>query len=92
MGDYDEAMLEFCRQVPKVELHAHLNGSIREATIRCGSARVNACAFYHYEASCTLNLVIYNRTEYGGISLLVVKAAISKAALSQQHPCGSAGS
>uniref|UniRef100_A0A7S1SV45 Adenosine deaminase domain-containing protein n=1 Tax=Tetraselmis chuii TaxID=63592 RepID=A0A7S1SV45_9CHLO len=27
-------MLEFCRQLPKVELHAHLNGSIRGATIR----------------------------------------------------------
>lgn len=27
-------LLVFCRSLPKVELHAHLNGSVREATIR----------------------------------------------------------
>jgi len=31
---YSAEMLAFCRQLPKVELHAHLNGSIRPATIR----------------------------------------------------------
>ncbi|KAL4419191.1 hypothetical protein ABPG77_007781 [Micractinium sp. CCAP 211/92] len=31
---YSEAQLAFCRALPKVELHAHLNGSIRESTIR----------------------------------------------------------
>ncbi|GAQ87811.1 Adenosine deaminase [Klebsormidium nitens] len=29
-----EKWLPFCKQLPKVELHAHLNGSIRDATIR----------------------------------------------------------
>ena len=28
--------LAFCRALPKVELHAHLNGCIRDSTIRCG--------------------------------------------------------
>lgn len=32
---YDEEMLAFCRAMPKVELHAHLNGCIRDSTIRC---------------------------------------------------------
>eukprot|EP00854_Cymbomonas_tetramitiformis_P015280 gene15280-18077_t len=27
-------MLEFCQALPKIELHAHLNGSIRNSTIR----------------------------------------------------------
>lgn len=31
---YSEGQLRFCRQLPKVELHAHLNGSIRDSTIR----------------------------------------------------------
>ncbi len=31
---YSEAQLAFCRALPMVELHAHLNGSIRESTIR----------------------------------------------------------
>lgn len=31
---YSEEQLAFCRSLPKVELHAHLNGSIRDATIR----------------------------------------------------------
>ena len=66
MVDYDEAMLQFCTQLPKFELHAHLNGSIRDVTIRCGSARVTICAFFHYEASRTLNLVLYNWTECEG--------------------------
>lgn len=29
----DDALLQFCKSVPKVELHAHLNGSIRDTTI-----------------------------------------------------------
>ena len=31
---YAEEQLRFCRQLPKIELHAHLNGSIRDSTIR----------------------------------------------------------
>ena len=27
------ALLAFCRRLPKVELHAHLNGSLRESTL-----------------------------------------------------------
>ena len=27
------SLKEFCQQVPKVELHAHLSGSVREKTI-----------------------------------------------------------
>jgi hypothetical protein len=29
--------LPFCQLLPKVELHAHLNGCVRSSTIRCGS-------------------------------------------------------
>lgn len=29
----DAALLAFCQRLPKVELHAHLNGSIRERTL-----------------------------------------------------------
>ena len=36
---YTEETLRFCQALPKVELHAHLNGSIRDATIRHGRAR-----------------------------------------------------
>ncbi|KAL4425320.1 hypothetical protein ABPG75_009336 [Micractinium tetrahymenae] len=31
---FSEAQLAFCRALPKIELHAHLNGSIRDSTIR----------------------------------------------------------
>lgn len=31
---YTQEQLDFCRALPKVELHAHLNGSIRDSTIR----------------------------------------------------------
>ncbi|GAO52288.1 Metallo-dependent hydrolase [Saitoella complicata NRRL Y-17804] len=31
---YTEAQLAFCRLVPKIELHAHLNGSVRLSTLR----------------------------------------------------------
>jgi len=37
-GAGSAAMAEFCCRLPKVELHAHLNGSIRDTTIRCTSA------------------------------------------------------
>lgn len=30
----DSELLEFCKGLPKVELHAHLNGSLRDSTIR----------------------------------------------------------
>ncbi len=32
----DAETLEFCRQLPKVELHAHLNGCVRDETLRWG--------------------------------------------------------
>ena len=35
MQPYDEEQLEFCQALPKVELHAHLNGSLRDTTVRC---------------------------------------------------------
>lgn len=31
---YTQEQFEFCNSLPKVELHAHLNGSIRDSTIR----------------------------------------------------------
>ena len=31
---YTEQQLRFCKLLPKVELHAHLNGSLRDSTIR----------------------------------------------------------
>ena len=31
---YTEQQLSFCTSLPKVELHAHLNGSLRDSTIR----------------------------------------------------------
>jgi adenosine deaminase len=31
---YRPEQLEFCQALPKIELHAHLNGSIRDATLR----------------------------------------------------------
>jgi hypothetical protein len=37
---YTEETLRFCQGLPKVELHAHLNGSIRDATIRCCACRL----------------------------------------------------
>ena len=37
---YTEETLRFCQALPKVELHAHLNGSIRDATIRCCACRI----------------------------------------------------
>jgi hypothetical protein len=27
-------LLKFCRQLPKIELHAHLNGSLRASTVQ----------------------------------------------------------
>ena len=30
---YTQEQLQFCRALPKIELHAHLNGSIRDSTI-----------------------------------------------------------
>jgi len=30
----DDDLLEFCRSIPKIELHAHLNGCIRSSTFR----------------------------------------------------------
>ena len=34
-----QEQLAFCASLPKIELHAHLNGSIRGATIRWRSFR-----------------------------------------------------
>ena len=34
-----QAWLPLCRTLPKAELHAHINGCVRDATIRC--ARVH---------------------------------------------------
>ena len=34
---YSADQLRFCQALPKIELHAHLNGSIRESTIRYSS-------------------------------------------------------
>ena len=34
------ALLPFCRALPKAELHAHLNGCIRDATILCVAGRM----------------------------------------------------
>ncbi|CAL8470104.1 g9646 [Coccomyxa elongata] len=34
MQQYGEEQLKFCQALPKVELHAHLNGSLRDTTIR----------------------------------------------------------
>ena len=31
---YTQDQLRFCQALPKIELHAHLNGSIRDSTIR----------------------------------------------------------
>lgn len=31
---HSRSMLEFCRRLPKMELHAHLNGSLRGSTVR----------------------------------------------------------
>ncbi len=31
---YDSSLLVACQQIPKVELHAHLNGCVRPQTIR----------------------------------------------------------
>ena len=41
-----KAWFPFCQALPKAELHAHINGSVREATIMCVSlaaARQAAC-------------------------------------------------
>eukprot|EP00951_Prasinocladus_malaysianus_P044995 scaffold590822_cov51-Prasinocladus_malaysianus.AAC.1 len=32
--DIPAELLNFCKALPKVELHAHLNGSLRDATVR----------------------------------------------------------
>lgn len=32
---YSAEQLVFCQSLPKIELHAHLNGSLRDSTIRC---------------------------------------------------------
>jgi hypothetical protein len=44
--------LPFCQLLPKVELHAHLNGCVRSSTIRCGSSKLIhlALATLHSEA------------------------------------------
>lgn len=31
---YTEEQLDFCRRLPKVERHAHLNGSVRQSTLQ----------------------------------------------------------
>ena len=41
----EPAELDFCRALPKVELHAHLNGSIPEATLMCGTCLVGEHAW-----------------------------------------------
>lgn len=41
---YSEAQLAFCRALPKIELHAHLNGSIRESTIRSEHMLTDNCS------------------------------------------------
>jgi adenosine deaminase len=41
MGDDgNDALLCFCRRMPKVELHAHLNGCVRDITIRELAAQI----------------------------------------------------
>ena len=35
----DAALLAFCRSLPKAELHAHLNGCVRDSTLRFVWAR-----------------------------------------------------
>lgn len=32
--EIDDALLQFCKSIPKIELHAHLNGCVRIATLR----------------------------------------------------------
>lgn len=31
---YSQEQLAYCQSMPKVELHAHLNGSVRDSTLR----------------------------------------------------------
>ena len=49
LPSYTEEQLRFCQALPKIELHAHLNGSIRDSTIRYVIAQL----------SCSLRLSLH---------------------------------
>ena len=33
-ASFASSQLEFCQRLPKVELHAHLNGCVRDSTLK----------------------------------------------------------
>ena len=57
MLPYSADQLRFCQALPKIELHAHLNGSIRESTIRY-SSRHGGASTLKAEATALITTVV----------------------------------
>ncbi|MQL71931.1 hypothetical protein Taro_004264 [Colocasia esculenta] len=73
-----EDMKEWCRAHPKIELHAHLNGSIRDSTLLC--AFLHTYSYFHSVSATPL--------QYSSLCCLVL--AWSRNAVGRWLPGGSA--
>lgn len=71
---YTQNQLQFCQALPKIELHAHLNGSIRDSTIR----------YVFADVPCSLLPLLYTRRFVSSQQTSACRALAQRQGLSEE--------